>query len=72
MSVMTLNTTPSPAFDLSQFDSESEDYDQLPPAPLAAALLIGMALFAAPVVIASLVIVPAAIAGRVIAERLSR
>lgn len=57
---------------LSILDSESEDYDQLPSAPVAAALLIGTALFAVPVAIASLVLVPAAIAGRVLADRFRR
>lgn len=57
---------------LSILDSESEDYDQLPSAPVAAALLVGTALLAVPAVLVGIVLVPAAIAGRVIAERFRR
>lgn len=57
---------------LSILDSESEDYDQLPSAPVAAALLLGTALLAVPVAMVSIVLVPAAIAGRVIAEHFRR
>lgn len=57
---------------LSILDTESEDYEQLPPAPVAAVLLVGTALFAIPLALASIVVVPAAIAGRAIAERLRR
>lgn len=58
---------PVTAVDTSQFDSETEDYDALPSGPATAAVLIVTAIFAIPVLAASLAIVPVTWAARSVA-----